>query len=265
MNVVEGQARSILIVGGGTAGWLTAAYLARFLGPATRITVLEDPAIGAIGVGEGRSRRCARPCVSWGSTRRISSARRVRPSSRASVSTTGGTPRTGQAPPLCPSIRAALPGGWRRPRRALAGAGPGDPCALCRGGDDPAPRRRRRAGTETGGEGAFDGPLSYAYHFDAHRLVALLADHAMGLGVRHLEGRLTGAQVGADGLIAHVVTDRQGMLTADLYVDCTGQRAELISGALGSLCCRCATSCSPIAHSPVVCPMMRSADTPCRP
>ena len=51
--MVEGQARSILIVGGGTAGWLTAAYLARFLGPATRITVLEDPAIGAIGVGEG--------------------------------------------------------------------------------------------------------------------------------------------------------------------------------------------------------------------
>ena len=46
---MEGQARSILIVGGGTAGWLTAAYLARFLGPETRITLLEDPAIGAIG------------------------------------------------------------------------------------------------------------------------------------------------------------------------------------------------------------------------
>jgi tryptophan halogenase len=53
VRVVEGQARSILIVGGGTAGWLTAAYLARFLGPETRITLLEDPAIGAIGVGEG--------------------------------------------------------------------------------------------------------------------------------------------------------------------------------------------------------------------
>ena len=49
--------RRILVVGGGTAGWLTAAYLARHLALSEHghleLTVLESPDIGPIGVGEG--------------------------------------------------------------------------------------------------------------------------------------------------------------------------------------------------------------------
>ena len=49
--------RSILIIGGGTAGWLTAAYLARMLqgsaGASADIVLVESPDIAPIGVGEG--------------------------------------------------------------------------------------------------------------------------------------------------------------------------------------------------------------------
>ena len=49
--------QEVLIVGGGTAGWLTAAYLAKTLGcgapGAVRITLVESSTIGIIGVGEG--------------------------------------------------------------------------------------------------------------------------------------------------------------------------------------------------------------------
>ena len=44
--------RTVLIVGGGTAGWMAAAALQRTLGPHAKVSLVESDDIGIVGVGE---------------------------------------------------------------------------------------------------------------------------------------------------------------------------------------------------------------------
>ena len=45
--------KNLVIVGGGTAGWISALYLKKILGGDTYITLIESDDIGIVGVGEG--------------------------------------------------------------------------------------------------------------------------------------------------------------------------------------------------------------------
>jgi len=44
--------RKVVIAGGGTAGWMAAALIAKVIGPQLRIELVESESIGIIGVGE---------------------------------------------------------------------------------------------------------------------------------------------------------------------------------------------------------------------
>jgi tryptophan 7-halogenase len=79
----------------------------------------------------------------------------------------------------------------------------------------------------------FQGPLNYAYHFDAVKLAQYLRKVAVSHGVHHLVDTVDAVNLAEDGSIRSVKAREYGELDADLYVDCTGFRAQLIGAALG--------------------------------
>jgi tryptophan 7-halogenase len=230
--------RRILIVGGGTAGWLTAAYLAKALRLPKRshldITVLESPDIGSVGVGEGTFPTIRSTLQFLG----IDEAQFIRETSATlkqgirfvdwAETPTGGRHQQFfhpfEAPFYAEDINLVpywlLQDEATRPPFAQA--------LTLQQRVAEAQRAPKRAG-----EAPYSAPLNYAYHFDAIKLAKLLADRARQLGVRHEQGTVTDVTLDAHGAIAHVHT-AQARFEADLYIDCTGFRADLIGRALGS-------------------------------
>lgn len=229
--------RSILIVGGGTAGWLTACYLAKFFDlarhPAMSITLVESPDIGIVGVGEGTFPTIRTTLQFLG----IDEYDFVR--------ATGATFKQGIR--FDDWVRTPVDGRhshFVHPFEAPLYAH--DESLVSHWlADDPATRppfaeavtiqhrvSEQQRGPKAATDAGFVAPLNYAYHFDAAALAEVLAARGRELGVRHVADRLVAAPIGSDGMIDHVLLDRGGRVEADLYIDCSGLRAELIGDAL---------------------------------
>ena len=232
--------KQVLIVGGGTAGWLTAAFLARTLDVANdggiAITVVESADIGTIGVGEGTFPSIRATLAAIG----IDEARFIRECSATFKQgvkfvdwvRAPGTPGANHYfhPFSMPSQK---PGGPELLPYWLRGAaGPGVALA------EAVTMQKRVADASHGpkrfSDADFMGPMNYAYHFDAGRFAALLCEQAKALGVKHIAATVERVNLDENGAIASLDTRERGVLQADLYVDCTGFRAGLIGDALGS-------------------------------
>lgn len=228
--------KRVLIAGGGTAGWLTAAYLARTLladrSDGLQITLIESPDIGIIGVGEGTFPSIRKTLKRIG----IPEADMVRfchatfKQGIRFVGWRGDEAQTGRDHYFHPFQIAPSPGGldlllyW-----LLGAAGP-------RAWDEINTVQKRvvdaRLGPKLITHDDYEGPLNYAFHFDAARFGELLRRKAIDLGVKHLTSTITNVALSDAGHIAHLDTAEHGALSADLYIDCTGFRAELIGKAL---------------------------------
>jgi len=221
------QQATILIAGGGTAGWMAAAALSRFAA-GHRIALVESDAIGTVGVGEATI-----PQIHlFNSAIGLDEAeflRETRGSFKLGIEFDGwlrdghsymhAFGQIGRGVGLLPFQHY-----WLRARQ-LGFAKPLQRYSL----NELAARtmRMQRGRTSAGAE------MPYAYHFDAGLYAALLRRHAEARGVERHEGTIASVdRDGASGDIASITLDDGRVLAVDFFIDCTGFRGLLIEGAL---------------------------------
>ena len=223
----------MVIVGGGTAGWLAACMIAARADPAAprpiAVTLVESPDIPTVGVGEGTWPTMRRTLARIGIAEAeflLACDASFKQGSRFAGWRTGGAddwylhPFT---PPVEGDPRDVVAAWATASAESFADAVSAQAriCAL-----DLAPRQRAMPD--------YAGALNYAYHLDAGKFAALLRRHAVErLGVRHLRDHVVAVDLAEDGDIAAVRTRENGAVAGDLFVDCTGHAALLIGERLG--------------------------------
>lgn len=229
---------SIVIVGGGTAGWLTAALLARRLGAdkpnGVKITLIELTDIGTIGVGEGTFPTFRRTLRTIG----VGEAEFMRECSASFKQAIKfvdweHAPVNGKHAhyyhpfdvPHLMSMATDMAPYWALGR---AGSVPFSDASTLQDKVVDALKAPKRID-----DAPFDGPMNYAYHLDAAKLAVFLRNTGIKLGVRHLVGNVEKVELDEQGAISELVTKEHGILKAGLYIDCTGFAGILIGRALG--------------------------------
>ena len=217
--------RRVVIAGGGTAGWIAAAALAKLIGPLLEITLIESDEIGTIGVGEST----------------IPTARTFHQllgiDERAFLRDTRSTFKLGIAfedwaregdryfHSFGQIGKSTWMGDfhhfWLEARAEGWGGELGDYCFELQ-----AARAGRFAIPE-------QGHINYAYHLDAGLYARFLRDFAEPLGVNRIEGRIERVEQHPEtGFVTALRLASGQRIEGDLFLDCTGFRGLLIEQAL---------------------------------
>jgi tryptophan halogenase len=234
--------KNVVVLGGGTAGWMTASYLGKALGPAVTITVLEAPSIPKIGVGEATvpnlhktffqflgiaEEDWMRECnasykmgikfINWrtdgiGETR----ARPFRNSVDHYYHLFGLLPNHGDLP---------LSHHWAYKKLAGQTDEPFDYSCYREPPILDANLSPRHA----------DGRkwTNYAWHFDAHLVADFLSRFAVETqNAVHIQDEMTEVVIDQRGHISALKTKSGATIEGDLFVDCSGFRGLLINQAM---------------------------------
>ncbi len=226
-----GPLRELIIVGGGSAGWMAAAVLARSFGSSLSIRLIESEAIGIVGVGEATIPQIRLLNQFLG----IDEDEFLR-------ATQG-------------SIKLGIQfNGWDRPEGSylhafgdtgrglgvlpfhqiwLAETAANDSDSLWQHSFNTQAALAGRYGRLSAEQAGVLGPLHHAYHFDAAGYAGFLRRLAEKLGVRRIEGRIVDVRLDPErGHLQSVQTEDGQRHAAEFFIDCSGFRALLIGQAL---------------------------------
>jgi tryptophan 6-halogenase len=243
--------RNVVIVGGGSAGWMTAAYLRRALDKDVEILVVESGTIPTVGVGEATfstiklffdflglderewmpkckaAYKLAIKFVNWNVERRHF----YHPFERYET------------------VDGFNAGEWWLKITKYMDVGPFDyTCFII-----PTLCDQKKSPRYLDGQ-VFDSKVvdyfaperafqknvladlkiqyPYGYHFNASLLADFMMSYATKRGVRRVLDDVVDVKLAEDGSIAHLVTKENGIISGDLYIDCTGFKGLLINKAL---------------------------------
>ena len=228
----SGNISEIAIIGGGTAGWMTAAALSHKLaGTGAKIRLIESAEIGTVGVGEATL-----PHIRFfNQTLGIDEATLM---AKTSATFKLGIEFVGWGKPGERYIHpfgdygehigpAAFHHYWTRLRKSGA-AGKLD--------DYSYPVRAAEAGRfmlPDPDPSSIQSTFSYAFQFDAGQYAAFLSEFAQGKGVERVEGKIVSASSDSEsGHISSVILEDGTEIRAQLFVDCSGFRGLLIEQEL---------------------------------
>ncbi len=229
--MIEAGLAKIIIVGGGTAGWMTAAALSRFVNPRdTKICLVESSQIGTVGVGEATLPHLR----FFNQTLGIDEKEFMRETDATfklgiEFSNWGKNGQTYIHPfgdYGKPINDIAFHHFWLKYSKSNPTSSIGDYSFAVR------LAQKQKFAFPSNDHKSINSSFSYAYHIDAGKYANFLRKYSESKGVIRYEAIIDGCEMDQQGNIARLCLQGGDKLEADFFIDCSGFRSLLIGKQL---------------------------------